>query len=268
MARLRLSFLYLALLMSGCLDFETGREEMSPIESKIRISTWENLSAQERTLTLTCATEKTYGCINYSIVSTKTILDDSIMISFTGIYKPPVCLTALGPAGAAIDLGSLPSGNYPLSLSANGETVRAQLVVSDDAYTVNNGEGMWTTFSRSQLRRVPDGTIWGLVGYHTTTSAALAQAYLDSVRIVGAQPCSCIPGYYGYYEIDSTANIQTPGNHGYAFAQSYIYHYGGDPLVVRNLVKRYGKSLGDSLSISLFGSHAEAYFSWILQREP
>lgn len=255
------------LLFYGCKD-ERFHQLYRPIDSKVRISLWENLSTFQRALSFRCSTEKIYGCMNYSILYKLTKYGYAINIMFTEIYAPDICLTALGPATANVDLGSLADGAYNLSIIVNDQMFQTQFQVTTDAYRLTNSDGGLITFPRPVLMRVPDHTIWGSVGYHTVSSMHRAESFCDSLISRGAQPRQYIPGDYGYFEIDSTGAIKPLTNHGYYFIHPYVYYFPYDTLLVRNLVKEFGKTVGDSLSISLYGSHGEEFYSWVLRQEP
>lgn len=246
-----------------------GVETNKPIESKILITPSENLGPTQRTFEFRCRTETIYGCINFMISYRTTISAQSIIMDFLAITQPQICLTALGPATATINLGSLSPGTYSLLISVNGEIIPAQLVVTTHSYEILNGESRWTGFTEPLLRRVPDQTIWGLVSYNG--SPTRAQSFLDSLQSVGAQTRSLNSGYYGYFRIDTAGNIMPPSNdiqYGRQFDQWYNYWFGGDLTMPRNIVKFYGKTYSDSLDVRLYSWNGNAFYSWVLKNEP
>jgi hypothetical protein len=267
MPRARFAFLLGLLVLSGCLDDYPNGTTYEPVDAKIRVGMQENLGAGSKTLTFTCSTEKIYPCCNYSITNNFFVSGRSISVYFTGISKPEICLTALGPATAAINLGSLEGGTYALSIAVNNHVFRTDLTVSGTSYSIGTPDAPWVIFPEPDLLRVPDGTIWGGVGYHVSGSAHLAQSFVDSLASLGAHTQRYRSGDYGYFVIDSTGTIEPPENGGYHFFRPFILQ--GPPSLdpVRSLVGRYGKNFGDSLYVSLYGCHGEAFFSWVLRWE-
>ena len=257
-----------SILICSCRDNVVDRQDSESIDSRIRIGLWESIGGTQRSLSLQCTTERIYPCFNFRIQHEITKNGSAINITFTGIYKPQICLDALGTASAEIGLGSINDGIYVLSLTVNGTTLPAQLRVTGDAYHVTGGDGPWITFPQPDLLRVPDGTTWGYVGYHVASSEHFVRSFLDSLLSLGAQQQPYRPGEYGYFSIDPTGNIEQPGNLGYYFVRPFIYYFPNDTLLMRNLVKGYGKQFGDSLNIGLYGSHGEEYYSWMLRQEP
>ncbi|MGV3585760.1 MAG: hypothetical protein ACO1OF_02060 [Adhaeribacter sp.] len=106
------------LLLLSCEKEETTH----PISSTIQIVAAEVNIANEKTIVLHCATEKTYTCSNFNIITTQEVQSNFFRINFSGIDKISYCANALGPARAQIDLGVLPNGDYTLEL--NGKSFR------------------------------------------------------------------------------------------------------------------------------------------------
>ena len=250
----------LLLGLIGCSDLG---DPITPIESRIFIDPWENLEATQRVFILKCRTEKIYNCFNFTIINRVDLTRESMTISFLGVHKPQICLTALGPARATLDLGSLSAGVYPMEIAMNGRTSGFQLEVSNESYAISGSGNYLVSFDHRDLRRVPEKTIWGLVGYHSSGSVALVQSFLDSLRLAGAEPIQLRPGYYGYFTLDSGGSIEPPLNHGYLYVHPYVYHYSGSSSVLRDIVKTIGETIGDHLSIRLYTSQGEEFYSWL-----
>lgn len=266
MKQIILSILLFWLLnLAGCQDLG---EEAAPLESGLVINLSENLAPSQRTLTFNCSTEKIYGCMNFRIINRVRVGLGSIAIWFDGIDNPHICLTALGPARANIELGTLTNGNYNITISTAKQITQATLDVTADRYVIVYKPNLHVSFEHRILYRVPSTTYWGFIGYHRESSLRLAQEFVDSLRRLGTQPVRLSNGYYGYFETDSSGNIITPNNLGYYFVKPFAHRFVGDSLAIRSLVKRFGKSLGDSLTIRVYGSRGEAYYSWVLKHEP
>jgi hypothetical protein len=253
------------LVCQSCTDFGS---DIPPIDSTISLDLWEELSPNQRTLQLRAATERIYGCSNFSIMYRLSVSTQLIQVDFLGIDLPPICLTALGPATATMNLGSLSNGSYQLILTSNGSVTGSQLIVSDDFFKVINPDGIQTKFRRTELLRVPPRTIWGLIGYRNIAMHPLVQSFLDSVQNLGAQRQDFTHGYYGYFEIDQSGNITFPIMIGYPQERSFIYQYAGDPLALRDIVQSYATSARDSMQIRLYTAKGDAFYSWELREDP
>jgi len=248
-----------------------GHGSTLPIDSKILVTMSERLAPDDRGLVLNCRTEKEYGCHNYRIGHSLGRSGQTIRIDFRHIDVPELCLLALGPARAEIDLGALAPGGYVLELRAGGRTVTAGLAVSESAYVVTVAGDPAVGFTATRLDRVPDGTVWGLIGYLAPAGQpydSLAKAFLDSLEVRGAKTGDFAPGDYGYFVIDGSGEIRTPPGHGYYFARPYIRRFDGDPAALREVVAYYGKAHARWLNISLDTWRGDAYYSWVLGSNP
>lgn len=260
--------LLLALVLgTGCSEDVADQGVYEPVDSRITIGLVENLNSGGRTLSLNCSTERIYGCCNFCILHQSRIDGRTVDISFTGIFKPEICATALGPAQTVIFLGPLQEGNYLLSVTVNGQAFRTDLTVTATDYMISRNSSPWVIFPHPQLMRAPEGTLWGYAGYHVASSAHIVQSFLDSLQAMGAQAHRYATGEYGYFTIDSTGAIEPPVNHGYYFIRPFIYHFPFPMSAVHDLVFRYGKNFGDSLNIGVYASHGEVLYSWVLRQE-
>ena len=258
--------LSLACLLAGLLpacNSLVGRKENStpPIDSNIRITLSEQLSRERRTLTLNCATTKIYPCVNYQLDYSLARQGNTFIIQFHGVSIGEICFTATGPARASIDLGSLGAGVYRLVIT-NGDRLISELNVTTDSYVVSGTEGPTITFPAPRLNRVPDYTVWGLIGYASLGDASVAQAYLDSLEARGATTQVLAPGDYGYFSIDQNGEIVTPPNHGYYFALPYVRRFAGDPTSLQDVVRYFGQT--QIVSVRLLTWRGDTYYSWVL----
>ena len=253
--------LIVVVFCSGCKS-SVEPENGLPIDSRITISPQENLSSQPRELILSCSTEKVYNCTNYSINNVVRFDTTSILIRFTSITVPPDCPRANGSATASIVLGALAPGTYQLSMLINGQTFEGALIVSSASYEFSNLDFAEVVVTTGILMRVPVHAHWGSVAYTTPSAATLARSFVDSLHSLGAVALTASAGEYGYFQVDSLGNVVRPNYLGTSFALTFIQSYAGDISTLHELVRRYGVRYGDLLSIRLFASTGESFYSW------
>ena len=128
------------LLLCGCTQsfvMDDGKKTDSPqgatIDSEIVITMKES---SLRTLQLYFSTTKIYPCCNYPIDLSWKRSSNIIDISFKGIIKTELCLTALGPATATIDLSALSNGTYRLNFQDGNLKRSGELIVSSNSYKI------------------------------------------------------------------------------------------------------------------------------------
>jgi hypothetical protein len=179
-----------------------------------------------------------------------------------------VCFTSVGPASCQIDLGELPPGHYSVEFGLPTGTTKVDLLVEEGAYVVEPITGQSVAFAVPVLRRIPAGTIWGLIGYLSFPPPPPDEPFLDSLAALGALPLNLETGDYGEFLIDSTGTMQWPRTHGYNHALPYVRGYGGPSDSLRELVKYFGKTQGQRCNIQLKTWRGEQYLSWVLATEP
>lgn len=237
-----------------------------PIDSKILVTPSEQLSDAGRALILTCRTERIYQCVNYRIAFDVTRSGSSILVRFRYIDVPTICLTATGPAMCALELGTLDPGDYSVEFRVGTAVTRVNLIVSDGAYSITSEAGESVSFSLATLRRIPDGTIWGLIGYLGVAPEpyhTLGRSFLDSLEARGAEPVALEPGEYGAFQIDPSGQMIWPGTHGYYAARPWVLHYAGPSETVAKVIEQFGVTQSQWLSIRLHTWRGEWYATWL-----
>ncbi|MGV3502221.1 MAG: hypothetical protein ACO1O1_00825 [Adhaeribacter sp.] len=101
-----------------------------PLESPVEVEIKEILLEGKKHVVLSCRTKKIYDCSNNYLKVSMQQAAGQVTVSFLGITGDRLCLSALGPARADLDLGQLPNGQYQLKL--NGlEANQGTLTVTD-----------------------------------------------------------------------------------------------------------------------------------------
>ena len=247
-------------------SIDSDNESDVNVDSKINIRLVEIYDKSPRTLQLRFATEKMYPCANYPIIVSSQQLSNNIDISFKGVVNNiGICLTAIGPATATINLGALSNGTYNLNFYNGNVKHTGKLIISSDSYAINFANNELFNFTNAPLNRIPEHTIWGTIGYHKQETSSLVQSFIDALINLGAEKKAYNPGYYNEYVIDTNGDIVQPGeNSGYWFARSFIFHFSKDIANVEQLVKQYARDYGnDYMYISVYTDKGEQFLSWM-----
>jgi len=250
--------LMLAVAITGC---DKAAETVSKMDSEITIAMSES---SLRTLQLYLSTTKIYPCCNYPIDLSWKKSSNTIDISVKGVIETDICLTALGPATATIDLGALSNGTYLLNFHIGNLKRSGELIVSSDSYKMNLVDNPNFRFTNTPLNKVPENTIWGIVGYHEQGSTPLAQLFLNDLMNLGAEKKKYNTGYYTEFEIDENGEYADTGVlWGYWFHKLFIFHYSGNIADVDSLVEQYARNYNEKLSIIVNTDKGERFLSWM-----
>lgn len=246
------------LFTSGC----SKQESFEPIASDIEITMVETIDSTGRTFQLKCETKEHYPCANYKLVSRLNKVSNSYEIDFNGIDIPGVCLTAFGPALANIELGNPANGVYDIVITTDETINSGKLYVSTDHYILDFDQTGRIGFTNHILNRVPENTIWGTIGYHNSDTKPLAEEFIESLKNLGAETRSYLPGNYGYFSISSKGEIEPPENHGNYFIDAFILEYTGKSGNLKDIVRNYGLNYNDRLKILLYTTEGDMFRSW------
>ena len=236
------------------------------INTVINISVFEKTVPGLRNVELRCQTDSIFGCINYLIDFDLTVTSDTVALKFIKIVKPIVCLPAMGPATAIVNLGTPANIAYKFPLTVNSLTLPAQLILTDSTIEITGGDSTWTNIVRPVLYRVPANTIWGEVGYNDPILRDSALTFFDSLASLGATPDTFSTGHYGYFFIDSISAIDSILELGPSIGTdslfSYIYNYTGDTTALSNLVAAYQNQAGNLVRVNINTSDGYLFRSY------
>jgi len=126
------------------------------------------------------------NCMNYGIGHTLTLGASSIALDISGVSAPATCRTGDGPATDTPSLGLLGVKAYALSINCDGTEVTGTLTVTNNKYTVSYPGGNNVTFTKNDLNRVPDHTLWGTIDYDASYSKIVDTFLQDSLSFYGA----------------------------------------------------------------------------------
>lgn len=135
-------------------------EQVNTLGSEIILSLAEYLEPQEKTLSFKFLSEKDFPCINYQISHNMQRTGNTITIELSSIEKADVCLDAIGPATAFVDVSNLPEGDYDLTIKV-GKAIsnHGTLSVTPQAYKLSIKEPQGLIIENKTLSRVPDNVI-------------------------------------------------------------------------------------------------------------
>lgn len=236
------------------------------LSSDIVIKMNEELGNPTRSFKLSLWTDKSYPCMNYSIITNSEATTNKITVDILGIYAPDMCLTAFGPATSAIPVSNIQNKSYDIEFKIGSNISTGKLVCTSNEFNLQMDDLLQIKIDGPILKRIPNNIIWGIVGYHNSTSIDKVNDFINSIKAVGALDVNLANGNYNYFEIEKN-NIKEPTNRGYHYLKTFIYSFTGDKNLIREIVKEYGKNYGDLISISLYGDLGEEFFSWILKNE-
>lgn len=232
---------------------------VSDIAPEFRIMPWEKLSPDDRSFQLHINTIQVTSCLNTQIDFRLSQANNRIDVSLRDIVDPLDCTPGEKPAQAVIDLGRLPSGFYELNIDLKNEIFnRGQLAVYGDRYAITMRSRNGFNLSPSELRKVPEQTIWGYVAFQQEADAGIARQFigdLQSKSLAGVFPT----GQYGYFQITDSGQVAVKEAPATTRIQQFIYSYPGQREDLQALVAAYRQNYPGQVTIRLFNSLGEEF---------
>ena len=123
-------------LFLATLGFSCSPELADPyasVGSDIKITLREEIKEDGKGLMIISETLEIFPCYNYFLITTESVQSEEITMTYSGISKPEICLTALGPARSQ-EYFNLENGIYAITFINGGISNEGQLTVDDDKY--------------------------------------------------------------------------------------------------------------------------------------
>lgn len=261
--------LMLSVTITGC---DRTVKNRSKIDSEIAITMMESSS---QALQLYFATTKEYPCCNFPIdLSWKKSLN-TIDITFKGVFETGLCLTAIGPATAMIDLGVFNNGTYQLNFYNENVKQSGELIVSSNSYKINFVDNSLVYFRNIPLNKIPENTIWIAINYN---EEKFLSSFLEDFTNLEVIKKSYSRGYYSFentrypglysgFQVEENGTITffpDITNQGVVmgrlFTQSFVFQYSGSTEKIEQLIKQYK----EQIEIRAYTDKGEQFLSWLM----
>lgn len=260
--------LVLALLANGCKK-EVSRPNRSALDSPVLISLQEELPSHA--LVLDCRTEREYPCFNDQIDAALSRSAAGFKVDFRDVIVPEICLAALGPARVRLRLGILGTGGVAVQFRTPLGTSTTWLEVTGDRFVLVANPNNAVKVESAQLRRIPDGTIWGFFGYARADLEPVVLGIRNEIQAIGAMPRALPEGRYRValrdhqedtFHADASGNIVYEGA-GYYFTHPFAFEFRGDANALKEIVERTGREHGDAINLRIYTWQGDHWFSWV-----
>ncbi len=259
----RFAFLVsLFLLFAQCES--DNAQPVNTLGTEVELSMTEFIDQDRRNLTLKFLTRKDFPCINYQIKHQLFSDDQSIRIILEKVEEADVCLDAIGPASAFVELGNLPHNDYNLTIQLGESVVKSgTLTVSKDAYQVDLHDTEGISLATPELRRVPQQTIWGSLKYESNESHKdLIKFFEQSLDQAGANEKKFAEGDYGYFRVGADGKIlQQAENRELAREHAFIFDFGGDAEDIESVLKQVNQKY-EGVQVRIYDNQGREYRNW------
>lgn len=196
------------------------------------------------------------NCLNYGVGKTLTIGPSTIDLKIDGVAAPATCTGGNGPATDTPSLGILGIKAYTLIINCDGTEIAGTLTVTNNKYTISYPGGNNISFTKNDVNRVPDHTLWGTIDY-AGGYATVADTFLnDSLTFYGA---SNFTGPQVQYT-DFTAYAGNTFTHAKDATmprayKNFILNFTGTSSDLTRMMLSYHAKYGDNVKIAMTTDH-------------
>ncbi|MFP4089950.1 MAG: hypothetical protein ACLFUB_03200 [Cyclobacteriaceae bacterium] len=217
-------------------------EPVNTIGSEIEFSMNEYMDAGDRVLTFKFLTKKDYPCINYGIKHQMIQDEQSIRVVLEKVETSELCLKAIGPATAFVDIRDLPAKDYELIIQV-GESIinEGKLHVSKQSYEVTFNEYNSLTLLNDKINRVPERAIWGTIRYlPMEANKELFSFFKQASATFGANEAKFATGDYGYFQVGADGKIlqNPPATEESLVEKPFLLEFTGDEDDLSQLIEQ------------------------------
>jgi len=132
---------------------------------------------------------------------------------------------ALGSASAYINLGQLTPGQHVMKINVASNANEGILSVEDNFFISVFDQTNGLTFNYDTLYRIPNGALWGYIGYQNTSYEPIAESFKDTLQDIGAVEMGLNEGNYGYFTVDEAGVYHQEINEDFNFYRQFFYNY-------------------------------------------
>lgn len=193
----------------------------------VNVNMFESLFNNGREFYLQVQTDQTNLLTSYYIRNSINKEGNTINIQLTDIEKVDASgvNVATGPASAYINIGNITPGLYTLNIDVAGRSNQGSLSVEDSFFVSIFDQTDGLTFNYDTLYRIPNGALWGYVGYQNNAYEPIALAFKDTLTDIGAVGLGLTKGNYGYFTVDEEGVYHQEINENFTYYRQFFYSY-------------------------------------------
>ncbi|MCB0554140.1 MAG: hypothetical protein KDD02_11355 [Phaeodactylibacter sp.] len=246
-------------LAAGCnLSSLEDRIVVPDVEDEFYLDLWESLTPQGRFLEFRLRTIENEDCLNASIDHEIRQVQGNIALSINEVQQSQECVPGQAPASANARVGILQSGFYTVEVGLRKTvSTKGQLILTPDNYNLSLDSGGGVVLLHSQLKRIPEQSIWGYVSYENDGLKDVAQNLVQDI-LARCELQSLKNGYYGYFTIED-GTLRLPNTVAPEGAFSFQYRLVESKENIQALLESYRSEYGDQLTVKVFNTLGEEW---------
>ncbi len=247
--------------IGGCTVKEIDKPIIVPqVEKEFLIEMREEPGPAPRRLSFAMRTIIQQECLNTDIRHQLFSFPGRYRLNLLGLLKPSDCIPGVDYAKAQSNLEMPAEGLYNFEvLLGNTVSNEGVLDVKENTITLNLETEVGIILGNPTLRRIPEFTIWGYVGFSESSMAQVAEGFVNEVG-ARAGVGNFVPGHYGHFSIPmGTGDIKITGSPSHLLLRPFVFRFAGDFDDLEGLVEAYRQQYGTQLDIKISAITGEVF---------
>ena len=239
------------ILSSACKKNSDFQGTLIDVPKDFNAKMWQVLTDDGGDFAIVLSTIKTQNCNNTAINAFPNIYGSHVILTIKDLTASSNCLGNGDVARDTIDGSHLTNGIYDFQLNLKDAVFnKGILTVSDNKFTLAMDTQNGIIVDATDLTRVPNNIIWGLVNYDNGSDAQ-ADQFLSDLKS-DAHNITLDNGEYGHFQINNNIiNLSAETQTSRPNTKKFFFKLDNSIKNLSDLVQKYRKQYGSKMNLVL-----------------
>ncbi len=239
------------MMSSACKKNSDYQGSLIDVPKDFNAKMWQSLNDNGGDFALVLSTTKTQSCNNTVVNAYPNIYGNNVIVTIKDLTAPTNCTGTGDIARDTADVSQLANGNYNFQLNLKDAVFNKGLLsVTDTKYTLSMETQNGIIVDATDLMRVPNNIVWGLVNYDNGSDTQVDQ-FLSDLKSV-AHIISLENGEYGHFQINSnTISLPAEGQTLRPNTKKFFLKLDNSINNLSNVVQKYRQQYGTKMNLTV-----------------
>lgn len=239
------------ILSSACKKNSDFQGSLIDVPKDFNAKMWQLLTDDGGDFALVLSTTKAQACNNTVVNAYPNIYGSNVIVTIKDLTAPTNCLGTSDFARDTADVSHLANGKYNFQLNLKDAVFNKGLLsVTDTKYTLAMETQNGIIVDATDLMRVPNNIVWGLVNYDNGNDAQ-ADQFLSDLKSV-AHIISLDNGEYGHFQINNnTISLPTEAQTTRPNTKKFFLKLDNSITNLSDVVQKYRRQYGTKMNLTV-----------------
>ena len=186
--------------VSACKKNSDFQGNLIDVSKDFNAKMWQILNDDGGDFALVLSTTQPQKCSGTTVNAYPNIYSNNVIVTIKDLTIPANCISTSDYARDTTYVSHLANGNYSFQLNLKDAVFnKGSLIVSDTKYALSMDTQNGVNVDMTELMRVPNNLVWGLVNYDNGSDAQ-ADQFISELKSF-AHPIALDNGEYGHFQI-------------------------------------------------------------------